>query len=79
MADNDFEREMANIFLDNIEKLMDLMAEQVAKKIAHDVIEVTEDAVDEAHLVQRKPLIYLKIAEELQRHVDKMSGEVKVE
>lgn len=79
MADNEFERELSNIFLDNIEKLMDVMAEQVAKKIAHDIIEVTEDAVDETHLVQRKPLIYLKIAEELQRHVDKMSGEVKVE
>ena len=79
MADNDFEREMANIFLDNIENLMDVMAEQVAKKIAHDIIEVTESAVDEVHLVQRKPLIYLKIAEELRFYAENMSGEVKVE
>lgn len=79
MDNNEFEKNIANILLDNAEKLMDVLAEQVAKKIAHDIIEITEDTVDEAHLVQRKPLIYSKIAEELQRHVDKMSGEVKVE
>ncbi len=79
MDNNEFERDIANILLDNIENLMDVMAEQVAKKIAHDIIEVTEDAVDEVHLVQRKPLIYLKIAEELRRYAENMSGEVKVE
>ena len=79
MADNEFEKNMADIILDNLENLMDVMAVQVAKKVANDLIELTESTIDEAHLVQRRPLIYTTIAKELQNYVEKISGEVKVE
>lgn len=79
MADNEFEKNMADIILDNLENLMDVMAEQVAKKVANDLIELTESTIDEAHLVQRRPLIYTTIANELKKYVEKISGEVKVE
>lgn len=76
MADNEIGREMANCIMNVI---MDVMAEQVAKKVAHDLIDITESTIDEAHLLERKPLIYLTIINELQKQVDEMSGEVKVE
>jgi len=79
MDNNEFEREMANILLDNIEELMDVMAEKVAKKVANDFVELIESTIDEEHLVQRRPLIYTTIAKELQNYVEKISGEVKVE
>lgn len=76
MADNEFEKIMADVIMNC---LMDAMAEKVAQKVAHDLIDITESTIDEAHLVARKPLIYLTIINELQKQVDKMSGEVKVE
>ncbi len=76
MADNEFGKEMANVIMNT---LMDVMAEQVAKKVAHDLIDITESKIDDIRLIERKPLIYLTIINEIQRHVDKMSGEVKVE
>lgn len=76
MDNNEFGKEMANIIINTI---MDAMAEQVAKKVAHDLIDITESTIDEAHLIERKPLIYLTIINEIQRQVEKISGEVKVE
>lgn len=76
MDNNEFGKEMANVIMNT---LMDAMAEQVAKKVAHDLIDITESAIDESHLVERKPLIYLTIINEIQRQVEKISGEVKVE
>lgn len=76
MADNEFGKIMADVIMNSI---MDAMAEKMAKKVAHDIIDITESNVDEANLVKRKPLIYLTIINELQKQVDKMSGEVKVE
>lgn len=76
MDDNEIGKAMANVIMNT---LMDVMAEQVAKKVANDLIDITESTIDEAHLVERKPLIYLTIINELQKQVDKMSGEVKVE
>lgn len=76
MANNEFEKIMAEAIMNC---LMDAMAEQVAKKVAHDLIDITESTIDEAHLLERKSLIYLTIINELQKQVDKMSGEVKVE
>lgn len=79
MSDDNFERELSRIALEHLNNLMDSIAEMTAKNLAKEVIDSVEETLTEPELVERKPLIYLKIIEELQKYVDKMSGEVKVE
>ena len=79
MNDDNFERELSRIALEHLNNLMDSIAEMTAKNLAEEVIASIEDTLTEPELVERKTLIYLKIIEELQKYVDKMSGEVKVE
>ena len=79
MNDDNFERELSRIALEHLNNLMDSIAEMTAKNLAEAVIASIEDTLTEPELVERKTLIYLKIIEELQKYVDKMSGEVKVE
>lgn len=79
MNDDNFEKELSRIALEHLNNLMDSIAEMTAKNLAEEVIASVEDTLTEPELVERKTLIYLKIIEELQKYVDKMSGEVKVE
>lgn len=79
MSDDNFEKELSRIALEHLNNLMDSIAEMTAKNLAKEVIDSVEETLTEPELVERKPLIYLKIIEELQKYVDKMSGEVKVE
>lgn len=79
MADKDFNEEMARAIIDGMNVMFDTMAENVAKKMAQDIIQMVEEELTCEPAKERKELIYLKIAEHLQNHVEKMSGEVKVE
>ena len=79
MNDDNFEKELSRIALEHLNNLMDSIAEMTAKNLAEEVIASVEDTLTEPELVERKTLIYLKIIEELQKYVDKMLGEVKVE
>lgn len=79
MADKDFNEEMARAIMDGLNNMFDTMAENVAKKIAQDIIQMVDEELTTEPARERKELIYLKIAEQLQNHVEEMSGEVKVE
>ena len=79
MSDDNFDRELSKIALEHLNNFMDSIAEMTARNLAKEVIGSVEETLTEPELVERKPLIYLKIIEELQKYVDKMSGEVKVE
>ena len=79
MSDDNFDRELSRIALEHLNNFMDSLVEMTAKNLAKEVIDSVEETLTEPELVERKPLIYLKIIEELQKYVDKMSGEVKVE
>lgn len=79
MNDDEFARELSRLTLDALNSLMDSIAEMTAKNLAKEVINSIEEELSDPQLVERKPLIYLKIIEHLQKHVDEMSGEVKVE
>lgn len=79
MNNNEFENDMARILEEGINNLFDAMAENVAKKIAKSIVEMVEEGLTDDVAKGRKPLIYMKIAEYLEKHVEKMSGEVKVE
>lgn len=79
MDDKDFNKEMVQAVMDGINNMFDAMAENVANKMAQDIIQMVEEELTCEPAKGRKELIYLKIAEALQNHVEKMSGEVKVE
>ena len=79
MSDNEFENDMSRILEEGINNLFDAMAENVAKKIAKSIVEMVEEGLTDDVAKGRKTLIYMKIAEYLEKHVEKMSGEVKVE
>jgi RNA 3'-terminal phosphate cyclase len=70
---------MSRILEEGINNLFDAMAENVAKKIAKSIVEMVEEGLTDDVAKGRKTLIYMKIAEYLEKHVEKMSGEVKVE
>lgn len=76
---DEFGDEMIRAMMDGINNMFDAMAENVARKLAEDMIKMVEEELTSEPAKQRKELIYLKIAEHLQNHVEKMSGEVKVE
>lgn len=76
---DEFGDEMLRAMMDGINNMFDAMAENVARKLAQDIIKMLEEELTSEPAKQRKELIYLKIAEHLQNHVEKMSGEVKVE
>ena len=79
MDNKDFNKDMEQAIFDGINNMFDIMAENVAKKIALDIIQMVDEELTTEPASERKELIYLKIAEHLQNHVEKMSGEVKVE
>lgn len=79
MADKEFENDMSRILEEGINNLFDAMAENVAKKIAKSIVEMVEKGLTDDVAKGRETLIYMKIAEYLEKHVEKMSGEVKVE
>ena len=79
MADNEFENDMARVLEEGINNLFDAMAENIAKRIAKNIVEMVEEGLTDEVAKGRKTLIYMKIAEYLEKHVEKMSGEVKVE
>lgn len=79
MSNNEFENDMARVLEEGINNLFDAMAENVAKRLAKNIIEMVEEGLTDEVAKGRKPLIYMKIAEYLEKHVEKMSGEVKVE
>jgi RNA 3'-terminal phosphate cyclase len=79
MDNNEFENDMSRILEEGINNLFDAMAENVAKKIAKSIVEMVEEGLTDDVAKGRKTLIYMKIAEYLEKHVEKMSGEVKVE
>lgn len=79
MDNNDYENNFEQVLRDGVNNMLDAMAENVAKKIAHDIIDMVEEELKTPAIVARKPLIYMKIVECLEKHVEKMSGEVKVE
>ena len=79
MDNNEFENDMYRILEEGINNLFDAMAENVAKRIAKNIVEMVEEELTDEVAKGRKPLIYMKISEYLEKHVEKMSGEVKVE
>jgi hypothetical protein len=79
MDNNEFENDMSRILEEGINNLFDAMAENVAMKIAKSIVEMVEEGLTDDVAKGRKTLIYMKIAEYLEKHVEKMSGEVKVE
>lgn len=78
MADDNFEKKMEQTMIDGLEDIFDRMAEQVAKELAKGIVEEIEENLTHPFTIARKPFIFLKIAEELQKYVEKASGEVKV-
>lgn len=79
MDNNEFENDMSRILEEGINNLFDAMAENVAKKIAKSIVEMVEEGLTDDVARGRKTIIYMKIAEYLEKHVENMSGEVKVE
>lgn len=79
MDNRDFDGEIEQMFIDGLDNLFDAIAEKMAKKLADGIIEEIENVLDDPMAVARKPLIYMKIAERLQKHVEETSGKVKVE
>lgn len=65
---------------DALENLMDIQAEVAAEEFAKNLIDTIEQSGDGCEEYnQRIPLIYMKMIEKLQEHLEKISGEVKVE
>lgn len=79
MENNDFSREMLEILRQKIDETMDACAEQMAKELAKGMFEEVEGGLTDPLTRERIPLIYMKVIEELQKHLEEMSGKVKVE
>ena len=79
MENNDFSRELLEILRQKIDETMDVCAERMAKEIAKGMFEEVEGGLTDPMTRERIPLIYLKVIEELQKHIEEMSGKVKVE
>ena len=78
MENNDFSREMLEILRQKMDEAMDACAEQMAKEIAKGVFEEVEGGLTDPMTRERIPLIYMKVIEELQKHLEEMSGKVKI-
>lgn len=79
MSDNEFENDMSRVLEEGINNLLDAMAENIAKRIGKNIVEMVDEELTDEFTKVRKPLIYMKISEYLEKHVENMSGEVKVE
>lgn len=71
--------DMGKIMRPFIDNLMDAMAEDMGRKIANDIIRHTEEcANDSEEFKKRKMLMYATIINQLESHVEKLMGDMKV-
>lgn len=71
--------DMGKIMRPFIDNLMDAMAEDMGRKVADDIIRHTEEcSQDSEELRKRKILIYTTVINQLESHVEKLMGDMKV-
>ena len=78
MSDNGFEEELQNVLKEAVNGIYNTMAEKMAKEIASAMIEEIEGTLTDAITSSRKPLIYMKIIKEIEKHIEKISGKLTV-
>lgn len=74
------DREFMNIIRDGTNMIFDALAEKTARDIARETINaVNEMGKETKELEIRKPVIYMKIIEVLQKQIEEDSGKLQVD
>lgn len=78
-SERDFEKEMEEMYLNAMENLADVMTERAAENMANMLIQSIEEDLTNPIAIARKPYIYWKVIQILQKKLESISGDVKVE